>query len=410
MRPLWYLIRKEVRQLFQAKYVVPLLLAPLLFVAMGQGISGVEQQLADQPEVAVVDADDSELSAVVTETLREETDVVYTADSTAEVETAISEVRAAGGQGVVVIPDGFAQQVQNGEAGTVRTYAVIDEVSLVGVSPELREPLAVARSRLALAVTGATPTELSPVRVEATSVVEGEQVDSGPRALSSVFTSQVLFVPIVIAVVVLFAGQMVMNSMGIEKESRTLETLLTMPVSRRTLVIAKMVGSSSIGLFGAGLYVVSLAYYQSVTSDGGAATAAVQLATTDYVLIGVSLALTLVCGLALALCLGTFVDDQQGAQTYLLPLSALAFVPAGVTVFTEVETLSLPLQALLYLVPFTHPIVAPKRLLFGDPTMVYAGIGYQLLFAVGAIWLAVRIFDSDRIVTGGTGRLSRLLG
>jgi ABC-2 type transport system permease protein len=410
MRPLWHLIRKEVRQLFQAKYVVPLLLAPLLFVAMGQGISGVEQQLADQPEVAVVDADDSELSAVVTETLREETDVVYTADSTAEVETAISEVRAADGQGVVVIPDGFAQQVQNGEAGTVRTYAVIDEVSLVGVSPELREPLAVARSRLALAVTGATPTELSPVRVEATSVVEGEQVDSGPRALSSVFTSQVLFVPIVIAVVVLFAGQMVMNSMGIEKESRTLETLLTMPVSRRTLVIAKMVGSSSIGLFGAGLYVVSLAYYQSVTSDGGAATAAVQLATTDYVLIGVSLALTLVCGLALALCLGTFVDDQQGAQTYLLPLSALAFVPAGVTVFTEVETLSLPLQALLYLVPFTHPIVAPKRLLFGDPTMVYAGIGYQLLFAVSAIWLAVRIFDSDRIVTGGTGRLSRLLG
>jgi ABC-2 type transport system permease protein len=135
----------------------------------------------------------------------------------------------------------------------------------------------------------------------------------------------------------------------------------------------------------------------------------VTLSLVDYGLIGVSLALSLVGALALALCLGLFADDRQGAQSLLLPLGAVSFVPVAVTLFTEVSALSLPLQVVLYLIPFTHPVIAPKLLLFGDPTMVYLGIAYEALFAAAMIALAVRIFDSDRIVTGSTGRLGQYL-
>ncbi|PSP75080.1 hypothetical protein BRC81_16495 [Halobacteriales archaeon QS_1_68_20] len=54
-----------------------------------------------------------------------------------------------------------------------------------------------------------------------------------------------------------------------------------------------------------------------------------------------------------------FAGDRQGAQMLLFPLTVFAVVP----MFTDLSTLSLPLQALLFAIPFTHPIVAPKQLL-----------------------------------------------
>jgi hypothetical protein len=48
-------------------------------------------------------------------------------------------------------------------------------------------------------------------------------------------------------------------------------------------------------------------------------------------------------------------------------------------------------------------------LLFGNVGLVAAGIAYEALFAPGAIAFAVRVFDSDRVVTGRLGRwLSKL--
>jgi ABC-2 type transport system permease protein len=378
-------------------------------VLLAQGIGGVEQQLADKPEIGIVDADGGEYAQVVNTSLQRNAEVVYNATGS-NVDAAVEAVRERGGEAVVTIPDGFTERIRAGERAQLQSRQIIDTVSFFGIQSKLPALVSQAGQELALQVTGATPEQLSPVTLSETTVVKGEPTDASPAELSSAFTSGgILFIPIVISVVVLFAGQMVMNSMGIEKENKTLETLLTMPIKRRSIVLAKLVGSASIGLLGAGLYTASLYYYQSSFAGGGGGSAAVSLSVADYGLIGVSLALSLVGALALALCLGLFADDRQGAQSLLLPLGAISFVPVAVTLFTEVSALSLPLQVGLYLIPFTHPVIAPKQLLFGDPLLVYLGIAYELLFAMGMIALAIRIFNSDRIVTGSTGRLGKYL-
>ncbi|MFB6128278.1 MAG: ABC transporter permease, partial [Halorhabdus sp.] len=205
-----------------------------------------------------------------------------------------------------------------------------------------------------------------------------------------------------------FSGQMVMNSMGAEKENKTLETLLTMPVKRSTIVAAKLIGSASIGLLGAGLYTVSMYYYQS-SLTGGAASSVLSLGMADYAIVGVSIFLSLVGVLALSLVLGIFAGDRQGAQMLLFPISILAIVPMFATMFTDVTRLSLPIRAILFAIPFTHPVIAPKRLLLGDLPMVVGGIVYEAIFAAAMIWLAIRVFNSDRLVTGSSGRLGRWL-
>jgi ABC-2 type transport system permease protein len=207
--------------------------------------------------------------------------------------------------------------------------------------------------------------------------------------------------------VIIFSGQMVMNSMASEKENKTLESLLARPIPRRQIVAAKLLGGSVVGLVATALYTGGLAFTQ--ISVGASLDAAITLGGPDYALIGVSLFFSLVGTLALALALGVFADNQQGAQMLLLPLSGLAIVPMFATMFADVDALGLVPKVVLFAIPFTHPIIAPKRLLFDDVGLVLAGIAYEIAFAAVAVWLVIALFDSDRPITGNAGWLDRLV-
>ena len=320
MRPFTRLVWKEARELLRPRYILPILLLPVLFIAMGQGLGGVEDQLSQRPQVGLVDYDDGD---VVSETLHARTDVVYNAtDGTSE--TALNRTTEAGGSAVVVLPE----------------------------------------------------------------------------------TSQFIFVPVVIMFAIIISGQMVMNSMASEKENKTLETLLSMPVRRRQIVAAKLLGGSTVGLIATALYTGGLAFTQ-LSVDSSLGGTAVTLGGFDYVLIAVSLFLSLVGMLALAL--GVFADSQQGAQMLLFPLSGLALIPMFATMFADIDTMGTVMKTALLAIPSTHPIIAPKRLQFDDVGLVLAGIAYEVLFAVAAVWLVIKLFDSDRPIAGDAGWLDRVV-
>ncbi len=401
------LLYKETRELLRPRYVLPILFVPLFFLVLGQGFGGMEAALAEQPEIAIVDEDGGQYGDLVAETLASDAEVVHR--SNGDVSAAVDAVEAEGGDAVVVIPSDFSERIESGERGVLEVHAVVDSVSFVDVasSGKVDGLVNAAGQRLTVELTGASATDLDPVGTTHTTYLKGDRIDASPGQLSSTFTQQFMFVPIVIMMVILLSGQMVMNSMGGEKENRTLETLLAMPVPRRTIVAAKLSASALVGLVAAAIMAASLYYYQSSLSFGDGATVSLSLGPLDYLVVGVAIFLALVGVLALALCLGVFAGDRQGAQMLLFPLTVFAVVPMFVTLFTDLSTMSLPLQVGLFAIPFTHPIVAPKQLLLGNWTFVAAGLVYELLFAVGAVWLAVRLFDSDRLVTGDAGRLGR---
>lgn len=408
MRPVWRLAWKEIRELLRPKYILPILFVPLIFVAMAGGIGGVEETLEERPTVGVINADEGELGDIVEATYRQGADVASNA-SDGDPEAALEAVREAGGSTVVVIPANFTERIRAGERGGIQLYTAVERVSITGIAASSRAEglLEGAARAITREVTGASAAQLDPVERSSVSFVKGQRLAVAPGALAAAFSTQFLLIPLLIMFVILLSGQMVVNSMGMEKEHKTLETLLTMPVPRRTIVAGKLMGSSAIGLLAAGLYTGSIIYYQQEIGIGGGAAEAFQLGRLAYILIGVSLFLALLGGLALMLCLGVFVEDRQAAQLLVVPLGMLVFAPLILTLIADISTVGLPLQVLALLIPFTTPIIAPKQLLFGDPTIVLVGIGYQLLFAGAAILLAVRLFDSDRLVTGSTGKLGQ---
>ncbi|CCQ33747.1 ABC-2 type transporter protein [Halorhabdus tiamatea SARL4B] len=406
LRLLW----KETRELLRPRYLLPILLIPVMFVALGQGIGGIEDGVDEQPSIGILNADDGEYGDLVNASLSQNASVVYYAES-GEPSAAVETVSGEGGDALIVIPDGFTERIRERTAGSVGVHSVVRSLSLSGItsSAQIDGQIQRAGTVLTLNVTGTTPAMLNPIRPEYTTYLEDKTLENtSPGALSGSFATQFIFIPVVIMFVIIFSGQMVINSMGAEKENKTLETLLTMPVKRSTIVAAKLIGSASIGLLGAALYTVSIYYYQSSFTDG-AASAALSLGVVDYAIVGVSLFLSLVGVLALALILGVFAGDRQGAQMLLFPISILAIVPMFATMFTDVAQLSLPIRALLLAIPFTHPAIAPKRLLLNDTTMVFGGIVYEAIFAVAMIWLAIRVFNSDRLITGSSGRIGQWL-
>jgi ABC-2 type transport system permease protein len=415
MRAFLRLTWKEARELLRPRYIIPILFVPLMFVAMGQGIGGIEDELSQQPTVGIVNNDTGQYGASVVATFRANANLTYSGTNVSA-STALNRTKAGGGEALVVIPDGFTERIRGGEGpGGVHLYAVVDSIGISGLaSPgKVQSVLSRAGQGITLDVTGAAPSHLAPIETTYTTFVKGQRIDEPPSVLSEAMTSQFIFIPVVIMVVIIFSGQMVMNSMGIEKENKTLETLLTMPVKRRTIVAAKLVGSASIGLLAAAVMSGSLFYYQSSLSvgdgGGGAGLEAFSLGGLDFVLVGASLFFSVLIALALALCMGIFAGDRQGAQILLFPLMILAGGPAFATMFVDVTTLSMPVQTILLAIPFTHPALAPKELMFGSTGLVVGGIVYQAIIAAATIAFAIYLFNSDRVVTGNAGRIGRWL-
>lgn len=402
MSAFWQLLKKELRELARPQYLIPLLMMPLFLVLVVQGGGAAEEAAGQKPVVAVVDNDGGAYAGIANETLRERANVTaYETDLTRQQSVALLQNGPA--KLLFVLPEQFSEQIAAGQQADVRVYSTLQQVSITSgtQSAKANALLGAVDENITMNVTGASPAALHPTTGTHTTFVQGTHVAASPGALSGSVSQRFFFLGFVMVLAVFGSGTLVINSMGSEKENGTLETLLTMPVQRRTIVGAKLGASALLGVVLTGFYVG--VFYLVQPDTGGAAVA--QLSALDYGLVGLSLLLAIVDVLALALCLGVFANDTRGAQSLLMPISFLMMAPVFVTNFFDVAGMALPLQAAFYAIPSTHPVIAPMELAFGGTTTVLLGIAYEAVFAAVMIGLTVRLFGSDRLITGDAGRL-----
>jgi len=128
----------------------------------------------------------------------------------------------------------------------------------------------------------------------------------------------------------------------------------------------------------------------------------------DYLLIGISLFTALLAGLSLCIVLGTFAKNYRSAQALIFPITALAMISMFMTIFKDFDTLPAVLRILAFAIPFSHPMMAMRSLMMDNYSLVIAGIAYTAVFTVIMITVAVRIFNSDRLLTGSVQRRTAL--
>jgi ABC-2 type transport system permease protein len=252
---------------------------------------------------------------------------------------------------------------------------------------------------------------LNPTKRVDTTFFKGKEIEGlSPSQLSDMLNSQSIVVPIVIMILIIMAGSLVISSMGLEKENKTLETLLTLPVKRSQIVIGKMVGSALVGMIMAAIYMLGFLRYMSSfqSSNVNLADFGLALGMPDYLLVGISLFVALLAGLSLCIVLGTFAKNYRSGQTLVFPITALALISMFAVMFKDFDTIPVALRILVFAIPFSHPMMAMRALMLDNYSLVLAGIAYTAAFTAIMIWIAVRIFNSDRLLTGSVRKRAGL--
>ncbi len=118
-----------------------------------------------------------------------------------------------------------------------------------------------------------------------------------------------------------------------------------------------------------------------------------------YAILGASLFVSLLSALALAVVVSVFAEDVRGAQSLLGFVYLPLFIPMLVLMFADINTLPLTLRIILFAIPFTHPMLAARAMITGDYFTALWGIGYVTIFTLVILYIAARIFATEKILT-----------
>ena len=424
MRRFFVLLKKELRELITVQMLVPLVIVILLFFGLGQmlGAAG-EDDKAGFP-VVVYDQDNSAASKLVATALDNSGFTVTTAEGgVADAEKRAGSMPEDAGNIVVAIPAGFAAGLAGGSPQEIETWAVVRSFSFMGSRDvsTLKAALAAVSQAIAVQIAEKAAPSVSPemlqqpVKVVEHVVVGAKQAQTSVENVMGFVGQQTTFIPIVLFVVIIFAAQMIATAIATEKENKTLETLLSYPISRASLVTAKMVAAGLVALAMAGVYMAGMRSYMNGIETGlvgeGASTRAaaaseavlrqlgLTFGPTDYAMLGLSLFAGILVALSMAIILGAFAESVKSVQALLTPLMVLLLVPYFLTLFLDIGDLPTALRWVVMAIPFTYPFLAGPNLFLGNEAAVWFGIAYQTLWFVVLVAIAARIFSSDRILT-----------
>ncbi len=412
MSALTNIIRKEIKELLTPATILPIVIITLIFGSIGSTMGGLEEEISQQPVIGLINEENSTYSSLATSILYNQAIIVYNGTTIADREQGLQTVRDNNGVALLIIPKNFSSNIEQNKPALIEVEWIVEGTGILDTIPSSSVEGLIGSIRYYISKQLVTHSNQStnaslvlyPFMTQETTNLKGRTYDNiSPSEITGMLSTQSSTTPIVIMMIIIIAGGMVISSMALEKENKTLETLLTLPVRRVSIVTGKIISSAIVGLLLAVIYMFGIGYYmQSFQFDLSSAGSnfSLALSTTDLLLVGISLFITLIAGLSLCMLLGTMAKNYKSAQSLTAPVTMMAIFPMILTMFTDFETLPLALKALVFAIPFSHPMMASKALLFDNYTLVFAGIAYVTIFAIVIIAIVIWVFTTDRLITG----------
>jgi len=376
--------------------IVPLVMFPVLGAVMSFSMQSAEESAA-KTVVLVLNHDAGENSTEF---------IAYLNSSVRALEIDVSTINDAvpllptyNATEIIEIPANFSQSVSTKTSVYVKFYSVYSGAGILeGIGSSLVDTLVEQFNRKV------APDEVVP---EKSVIIKGKILEGvDPRVLSSLMISQAVAMPITMLILLTYSMQIAATSVAMEKEEKTLETVLTLPMDRFSILMGKLSGSAIIAGVSALAYMVGLNYY--LGSFTGLTSAGVSLDLVSlglvpslfgYSLLGISLFVTLLSALALAVIMSAFAENVRSAQSLISYLYPLFFVPSFALMYLDINVLPFWLRIILYAIPYSHPIIASKAVVMGDYLTVALGIVYVAAFTLVIMYIASRLFATEKILT-----------
>lgn len=437
------LLKKELSELITKQAIISMVFVLVLFVFMGQIMGHSMEEGLDTSTLNICIKDDSDFTKNVIDRIKaDETTELNIVDIQSD--NYYDELERLDLKYVVIIPEGygdtivnekkpgqliFASKVSLGFSAAMSSISSSDAVSTIvdNSADEAMESIyGLTAEDVALITSPANTVEFS--------AANGKSVEVSAAAVSSIVMMESMIAPFAIFFLLLLASQMIMTAISTEKIDKTLETLLSTPVSRMTVLTAKMVAAIISALLNAVFMIVGFGIYM-VSIMGGAMSGATNgsanisdiagmtnvpdtgaltdvlstadaisqlgfsLSGMDILLFGLQLFLTLAIGLSISLILGAAATDVKSVQTLVMPIMIAVMIPFFVTMFMDFGAMPTAAKVIMFLIPFTHSYIALTNLMSGDMIMYWGGLAYQIVFFAVCMFLAVRMFTSDKLFT-----------
>lgn len=433
------LLKKELGELITKQAIISMVFVLVLFVFMGQIMGNAMEEGFDTSTVNICVQDKSDFTENVINRAKE---VSGTELNMVELQSDnyYDELERLGLKYVVIIPEGygdgivnekqpgkiiFASKISTGFSASMSSISSSDAVSVIEdcTADEVME-----------GIYGLTDEEIefitSPAEIVEFSAANGKSVQVSATMVTSLIMMISMIAPFAVFFLLLLASQMIMTAISTEKIDKTLETLLSTPVSRMTVLTAKMVAALVSALLNAVFMIIGFAIYMISIMGGamnGASNGAIdsmistgemnELTTdalssaqaltelgfslngVDILLFGLQLFLTLAIGLSISLILGAMATDVKSVQTLTMPIMIAVMIPFFVTMFMDINSMPTAAKIIMYIIPFTHTYIALPNLMTGEIAVFWGGLAYQAVFFAVCMFFAVRMFTSDKIFT-----------
>lgn len=386
--------------------ILPLLMFPVIGSIMSYSIQSAQEK-AEKAPLLIVNNDGGNWSEFFINILISSSIKVSVENNTVMTNDTVSELMSNyNTTQLVEIPTGFSTNmtqhfyVNETITATLNFYAVFSgSGAFESVGSSVIDNLVSGFNRI-----------VAPNAVNAykSTVIKGEIKEGvDPGFLSGLMISQSIALPITIMILLTYSMQIAATSVAMEKEEKTLETLLTLPVDRFAILMGKLSGSIVVSGVGAVAYMIGFNYYMNsltaVYSRPGASLDLVSLGLVPslfgYFLLGVSLFVALLSALALAVIISAFAEDVRSAQSVVGYIYPLVFIPSFLLLYLDINSVPFAIRIILYAIPYSHPILASKAVIMGDYWTPVVGILYVAAFTLVVMYAASRLFATEKILT-----------
>jgi len=245
------------------------------------------------------------------------------------------------------------------------------------------------------------------------------------QALNSL-SLPLIIVPMIVAMIGAAVLQIAATSMALENEVRTLETLLTFPISRTSILASKILSAFGVGVLGsvlnvAGFWIYMVVLMQSFGSVSkllgavGASKELLELVGIKRVItpiqlmipsptlgafVAISAIISVLFLAVLGVLIGSLCSDVRIASTFMAPIMFPLMI--GVYFIGFIDPTQLPrltLYALLS-IPLVQTAILAKLSMMGLwINFVPIGIAISIILTIAILWITAKMLNMDRLAS-----------
>ncbi|MCX6087588.1 MAG: ABC transporter permease, partial [Caldiserica bacterium] len=275
MKKFMNLFKKDIKELVTIQLILPLIIMIAIYGFLGTLVKSETKKAMAPQNIVIVDMDKSAFSNSLIETMKQG-NLIPVQSQSDNIEISLNVAKEKNIKVVIVIPDGFGQDVLSFKQPEIQVYSIMNSFSIMSMGqPSVVKGIiqtindSISSQFIGEKFTGIPPEIVkSPIKTKDFVMVNGKVATISPDIVSQAFASQNLIIPIVLAFVIIFSAQMLASLIALEKQNKTLETLLTVPIKRSLIVFSKMLSVGVVALIISVVYLIAMNSYMSGITGG----------------------------------------------------------------------------------------------------------------------------------------------